>query len=158
MSNYVIRLATINDIKRIQQLSQELMEHEKSISTKPCMYNMNWALTQAGYDNYKYNIENDWLYVACVNDEIIGYMTCWINKKKPWLEYSTMEIGNLYIQSQYRGLGIGSELINKAKSLCKKENIKFLKIIVTSDNKESQEFYKKHGLYNYEIEQYAEID
>ena len=44
---------------------------------------MNWALTEQGYNNYKSNIENDWIYVACVDNEIIGYMTCWINKKRP---------------------------------------------------------------------------
>ena len=30
-------------------------------------------------------------------------------------------------------------------------------IEVLEDNKEAQRFYKKHGLYNYAIEQYAEM-
>ena len=157
MNNYLIRLAEAEDIERIQQLSQELMEYEKNNSTKEYMFNMNWALTEQGYNNYKSNIENDWIYVACVNDKIIGYMTCWINKKRPWLEYDVMEIGNIYIQEEYRGQGIGTELIDKAKRLCKDNGIKFLKIEVLEDNKEAQEFYKKHGLYRYAIEQYAEI-
>lgn len=155
--SYKIRPAVIEDIGRIQELSQELMEFEKNNSAKECMYDLNWALSQAGYDNYKYNIEHDWLYVACVDDKIVGYMTCWINKKKPWLAYSVMEIGNLYVQEQYRSIGIGTELINIAKDLCKKNGLRFLKIIVTSDNKRAQKFYEKHGLYQYEIEQYAEI-
>lgn len=125
MNKYVIRLAEAEDIERIQQLSQELMEYEKDNSTKKYMFNMNWALTEQGYNNYKSNIENDWIYVACVNNEIIGYMTCWINKKRPWLEYDVLEIGNLYIQE---------------------------------DDKETQSFYQKHGLYKYMIEQYAEIE
>lgn len=157
MNEYIIRLAEAEDIQTIQQLSQELMEHEKSNSTKEYMFNMNWALTEQGYNNYKSNIEHDWIYVACVDDKIIGYMTCWINKKKPWIEYDVLEIGNLYIQTDYRRLGIGTELINKAKSLCKNNGIRFLKIEVLEDNKEAQRFYQKHGLYNYVIEQYAEI-
>ena len=158
MIKYVIRLAEAEDIERIQQLSQELMEYEKNNSTKEYMFNMNWALTEQGYNNYKSNIENDWIYVACVDNESIGYMTSWINKKRPWLEYDVLEIGNLYIQKEYRRLGIGTELINKAKSLCKDNEIKYLKIEVLDDNKEAQRFYKKHGLYNYAIEQYAEIE
>ena len=158
MNEYLIRLAEADDIERIQQLSQELMEYEKGNSTKEYMFNMNWALTEQGYNNYKSNVENDWIYVACVDNQIIGYMTCWINKKRPWLEYDVLEIGNLYIQKEYRRLGIGTELINNAKSLCKDNGIRFLKIEVLEDNKEAQRFYKKHGLYNYAIEQYAEIE
>ena len=30
---------------------------------------MNWALTEQGYNNYKSNIENDWIYVVCVDNE-----------------------------------------------------------------------------------------
>ena len=158
MNEYLIRLAEAEDIERIQQLSQELMEYEKNNSTKEYMFNMNWALTEQGYNNYKSNIDHDWIYVACVDNKIIGYMTCWINKKRPWLEYDVLEIGNLYIQKEYRRLGIGTELINKAKSLCKEKGIRFLKIDVLEDDKEAQSFYQKHGLYKYMIEQYAEIE
>ena len=34
MNEYLIRLAEAEDIERIQQLSQELMEYEKNNSTK----------------------------------------------------------------------------------------------------------------------------
>ena len=46
MNKYVIRLAEAEDIEKIQQLSQELMEYEKDNSTKEYMFNMNWALTE----------------------------------------------------------------------------------------------------------------
>lgn len=42
---------------------------------------MNWALSEQRYKNYKSNIEQDCVYIVCFDDEIIGYMTCWINKK-----------------------------------------------------------------------------
>lgn len=157
MNNYTIRLATIDDIKRIQELSQELMEHEKKNATREYLFNIDWALTEKGYQNYKSNIENDWIYVVCIDDTIVGYMTCWIIKKKPWTNYDVVEIGNLYIQDGYRGKGIGTELINEAKKLCKDKDIKYLKVDVLEDSKEAQKFYQKNGLYKYSIEQYAEI-
>ena len=157
MSDYVIRLATEDDIKRVQELSQELMEYEKSISKNEFMFNLDWALTEEGYENYKSNISRDELFVVCDNDKIIGYMTCWINRRLPWLAYKTMEIGNLYVDKDYRGEGIGTELINKAKELCKKNDTKYLKIDVSADNKKAVDFYKKNGLYDYLIEQYTEI-
>lgn len=157
MINYTIRLATMDDIRRIQELSQELIEYEKINSTKKYLYNMNWALSEDGYNNYKANIEHNWIFVACVDEQIVGYMTCWINRKKPWLEYEELEIGNLYIQKDYRNIGIGTELIKNAKKLCKDNGIKFLKVAVLEDNKEAQRFYQKHGLYKYSIDQYIEL-
>lgn len=157
MNDYIIRLAVEDDLKRVQELSQELMEYEKSITKREFMFNLDWALTDEGYENYKSNISRDELYVVCIDDKIIGYMTCWINRRLPWLAYKTMEIGNLYVEPEYRGKGIGTELINKAKELCKENDIKYLKVEVTADNEQAKEFYKKNGLYSYTIEQYYEV-
>ncbi len=157
MNDYIIRLAVEDDLKRVQELSQELMEYEKSITKREFMFNLDWALTGEGYENYKSNISRDELYVVCIDDKIIGYMTCWINRRLPWLAYKTMEIGNLYVEPEYRGKGIGTELINKAKELCKENDIKYLKVEVTADNEQAKEFYKKNGLYSYTIEQYYEV-
>ena len=157
MNDYIIRLAVEDDLKRVQELSQELMEYEKSITKREFMFNLDWALTDEGYENYKSNISRDELYVVCIDDKIIGYMTCWINRRLPWLAHKTMEIGNLYVEPEYRGKGIGTELINKAKELCKENDIKYLKVEVTADNEEAKEFYKKNGLYSYTIEQYYEV-
>ena len=157
MNDYIIRLAVEDDLKRVQELSQELMEYEKSITKREFMFNLDWALTDEGYENYKSNISRDELYVVCIDDKIIGYMTCWINRRLPWLAYKTMEIGKLYVEPEYRGKGIGTELINKAKELCKENDIKYLKVEVTADNEQAKEFYKKNGLYSYTIEQYYEV-
>jgi len=157
MGDYIIRLGTEEDIKRVQILSQELMEYEKKISKKEFMFNMDWALTEKGYENYKSNISRDELYVVCNDDKIVGYMTCWVNKRLPWLAYSTMEIGNLYVEEEHRGSGIGTMLLNKAKELCKQKEIKYLKIDVSADNEDAKSFYKKNGMYDYLIEQYTEI-
>lgn len=157
MSDYTIRLGTEDDIKTVQILSQKLMEHEKNISKHEFMYNMDWALTEKGYENYKSNVSRDELYVVCKDEKIIAYMTCWINKQLPWLAHSTMEIGNLYVEEEHRGNGIGTLLLNKAKELCKEKEIKYLKIDVTADNEVAKSFYKKNGMYDYLIEQYTEI-
>lgn len=157
MSDYIIRLAVEEDLKRVQVLSQELMEHEKKLATKEYMFNMDWALTEEGYENYKSNISRDELYVVCIDNKIVGYMTCWVNRKMPWQAHKVMEIGNLFIEEEYRNMGIGTALINKAKELCKKNEIKFLKIDVTADNEKAREFYKKNGLFASAIEQYLEI-
>lgn len=56
----------------MQLLSQELIEYEKNIEK-----------------------EKEYIYVVCYKNEIIGYMTCWVNKQEKWDKYKTFEIGNL---------------------------------------------------------------
>ena len=95
--------------------------------------------------------------VVCVEDEIIGYMTCWINKKQDWDIYITLEIGNIYVKKEYRNNGIGSKLIEKAKNICRENEIKFMEIKVLYDNESAKRFYKKHNLREYMITQYLKI-
>ncbi len=66
------------------------------------MVNLNWALSEDGYTNYKENIEKEkeYIYVVCYKNEIIGYMTCWVNKQEKWDKYKTFEIGNLYVKKR----------------------------------------------------------
>lgn len=121
------------------------------------MVNLNWTLSEDGYTNYKENIEKEYIYVVCYKNEIIGYMTCWVNKQEKWDKYKTFKIGNLYVKKEYQNNGLETKLVNKAKELCKGNDIKFLKIDVLEDNKEAQKFYAKNGLYKYGIIQFAEI-
>jgi len=157
MENYIIREAEISDLKRIQELSQEFIEHEEKLVTTEYMTSLDWALSNAGYENYKRNIENDFLFVVCIEDKIIGYMTCWINKKQEWDKHKTVEIGNLYIQEEYRNKGIGTKLIEKAKNICKQNNIKFLEVKVLYDNELAKKFYEKNNLKKYMITQITEV-
>lgn len=160
MKNYIIREAKIEDLKKIQELSQELIEFEKNMTKNEYLVSMNWALSNKGYENYKKNIEreNDFLYVVCINENIIGYMTCWINNKKDWDKYSTLEIGNIYVKEKYRGKGIGTELINTAKKICKEKDIKYMQLKVLSDNSSAINFYRKNGLFDYILTQYVKIE
>mgnify|MGYP003307106149 CR=1 FL=1 len=157
MENYIIREAEIADLKRIQELSQEFIEHEEKLVNTEYMIPLDWALSNAGYENYKKNIENDFLFVVCIEEKIIGYMTCWINKQQDWDKHKTVEIGNIYIQEEYRNKGIGTKLIEKAKNICKQNNIKFLEVKVLYDNELAKKFYEKNNLNKYMITQITEV-
>lgn len=157
MDSFIIREAQISDLKDVQRLSQDLIEFEDEIIKEDYLVSLDWALNQDGYNNYKKNIENDYLYVACKENDIIGYMTCWINKKNPWDKYDTLEIGNLYIRKEYRNLGIGKRFIEIAKKICKEKNIKYLELKDLSENKSAREFYKKMKFSEYIITEYIKI-
>ena len=158
MNDYIIRKAELQDIERIQELSQEFIVQEKEKINGEYMTSLEWALTNDGYENYKRNIENDWIFVVSHNEKIIGYMTCWINKMQKWDKYKTLEVGNLYIQEVHRSNGLGTRLINIAKDLCKENNIQYLEVKVLCDNEKANNFYKRNGLNAYMLTQYAKID
>lgn len=158
MGDYIIKRANVEDIKRIQELSQELIVYEKEKIDNKYMTSLDWALTKDGYENYKQNIEHDWIFVVIHNKKIIGYMTCWINKMQKWDQYKTLEVGNLYIQEAHRSNGLGTKLINIAKNLCKENNIQYLEVKVLCDNEKARNFYKRNGLNAYMLTQYAKID
>ena len=100
---------------------------------------------------------NGFLYVVCIDEEIIGYMSCWINKKEDWDKHRVVEIGNIYVQEEYKNHGVGTDLINIAKKICKDNNIKFLEVKVLYDNVSAQKFYEKNNLNKYMITKYLEV-
>lgn len=125
MDEYIIREAVEDDLPNIQALSQELIEYKKNIVTQKYMVNLNWALSEDGYTNYKENIEKEYIYVVCYKNEIIGYMTCWVNKQEKWDKYKTFEIGNLYVKKEYQNNGLGQNLLIKQKNYAKKMILNF---------------------------------
>lgn len=159
MNQPIIRKAEFFDLEQIQKLSQELIKFEENIVKSEYLTSLNWALSNKGFENYKSNIEKEtnYIFVACDNENIVGYMTCWINKKHDWDKYDTIEIGNLYVKDEYRKNGIGSKFMEIAKDICKENGIKYLELKVLNDNENALKFYQKHGMINYIITQHVKI-
>lgn len=59
--------------------------------------------------------------------------------------YLTGEIFNLWVDEEYRGEGIGTELVDFALQFCKKRDLGGLRVHTDPENKEAIEFYKKRG-------------
>lgn len=147
--NIKIRKANLNDLKDIQGLSQKLIEYENSICKNYYTISLDWSFSNDGKKFFEEAIENYYVYVAEVNDKIVGYMTGYICNHDSSKNYKAMELSNLFVLEEYRNFGIGTQFINIFKKLCKENNINYFKVFVLSDNGDSIKFYKKHGLYVY---------
>ncbi|MDO5851047.1 MAG: GNAT family N-acetyltransferase [Methanobacteriaceae archaeon] len=55
-------------------------------------------------------------------------------------------VGNLYVNDEYRGKGLGKVLVNKSKELYKKQGCNRLLLDVAINKKTLPDFYKKLGL------------
>jgi ribosomal protein S18 acetylase RimI-like enzyme len=82
--------------------------------------------------------------VAKVDDRYVGYIT-WMKQYSTWdaREYYYMDC--LYLDSEYRGYGIGEDLINQMKIAGKNENIDHVQWQTPEFNIRAIKFYKRIG-------------
>ena len=83
------------------------------------------------------------IYIAYDNEKAIGFMQLYplfssVSMKPMYL------LNDLFVNSKYRGQGIGETLINRAKHLCQSENNKGLAIQTAFDNP-AQQLYERLG-------------
>lgn len=107
MNDVLIRKATIDDLNKIQNLNNELFKLEKENYDSTLV--LNWPLTEEGKNYFKNLIINDYVVVALIDNEIVGYLAGTINDKGSYEEIQYGEINNMLVNSNYRGYGIGKK-------------------------------------------------
>ncbi len=77
-------------------------------------------------------------FIAIVDDKRAGYVGS-------WLTIPNAEILNLFVSSEYRGLGIGKKLMKEVMDICNEQNIEFLTLEVNVNNKYAVKMYEDLG-------------
>ena len=75
-------------------------------------------------------------------DVLISSISCRYEKQE---EETVIYIMSISVLKPYRRYGIGSQLLTKAITDCKKDNINKIYLHVLQSNGSAIEFYKKHG-------------
>ena len=88
--------------------------------------------------------------MAKIEENIIGYLAGCIHNKNECFTEQFAEIENMYIENEYRRLGVGTKLVEEFKSYCKENNIKYIKVSAWNDNIEAINFYKNNDFLEYE--------
>ena len=143
MDNVLIKKATLEDLKTIQNLNNELFKLEKENYDSTLV--SNWPLTNEGKLYFEDLINNQYVIVAILNDEIVGYLAGTINEKGSYEEIQYGEINNMLVKDECRGYGIGKMLINNFKDYCRENNIYNVKVEASAKNENAINFYKKNG-------------
>ena len=149
MEDLVIRQATLDDLKIIQNLNFELFKLEKENFDSTLI--VEWPLTKEGKNYFEDLIKNEFVIVAIVNEKIIGYLAGTICEKCPYEITQYGEINNMLVDNNYRGQGVGKRLINKFKDYCKSKNINNLKVVASAKNTNAIKFYKTQGFNEFDI-------
>lgn len=80
--------------------------------------------------------------LAYYSDICVGAIACRLEKKDGAVRVYIMTLGVL---APYRGLGIGTMLLNHVLDLCSTQNISEIYLHVQTNNEEAINFYKKFG-------------
>ncbi|XVE63535.1 hypothetical protein DITRI_Ditri07aG0027600 [Diplodiscus trichospermus] len=81
--------------------------------------------------------------LAYYNDICVGSIACRLEKKEGCA--ICVYIMTLGVLAPYRGLGIGTRLLNHVLDLCSKQNIPEIYLHVQTSNEDAINFYKKLG-------------
>ncbi|KAH9619017.1 hypothetical protein KSS87_018290 [Heliosperma pusillum] len=85
----------------------------------------------------------DFTKLAYYSDICVGAIACRVEKKDTGAV--CIYIMTLGVLAPYRGLGIGTKLLNHVIELCSKQNISEIYLHVQTNNDEAISFYKKFG-------------
>ena len=148
LDDVIIEKATIEDLEYIQKLNKKLFIREFEKYNK--LLNIEWTFGEKGTKYFKELIQNNFVYVAKINNNIIGYLAGSIHNVNECFTEKFAEIENMYIENQYRRLKIGSKLIIKFKEWCKLNNVEYIEVSAWSENIEAINFYKNNNFIDYE--------
>lgn len=141
-SKYKISRATNSDAKALIDLIKESGQYylQSPIFLKRSSYDLADVLEI---------IEKDSLFVAWNNDMPIGIMNLSVQTGYNIENLSTVNTGLInkvgaYIKSEYRGLGIGTCLLNELQKHCIKNDIQHIHVCFETANPFANNFWRKH--------------
>jgi ribosomal protein S18 acetylase RimI-like enzyme len=129
------RSANLNDSLQLDNLLTKLVEDEKINYDKY----INIGKINGLYQTLLIN-NNTHAFVCEENNKIVGYIYCYVNNESIGI------LDALYIEEEYRGLGIATKLIELAINWLKDEKlVKLIEISVMDKNELAKKLYKKLG-------------
>ena len=140
------KVVTIKDAKKCDELLTKLIQSEKKYNS-----NINEKYVVKNCFEKIYNEKNNVIYVAKIENEIVGYIYCKIDSIEygPTIEQEAL-IDGLYVDENYRKQGIATALINSVKEWAKENEIKYLFINVLEKNKNALSLYYKNNFKDFE--------
>ena len=156
VEDVILKKATNKDLDDIQKLNKKLFDMEFEKYNK--LLNIEWTFGEKGKKYFKELIQDNFVYVAKINNHIIGYLAGSIHNVNECFTERFAEIENMYIENDYRRLKIGSKLIIKFKEWCKKNKVKYIQVSAWSKNIEAINFYKNNDFNDYEKTLICKLD
>ena len=147
-----VRIATMDDLKTIQNLNKKLFDEEFEKYDKTI--NCNWPISDEGREFYEERITKDsgCAFVLIEDSKIIGYLVASLSEDEFYRCIDSFaELDDMYILEEYRSKGYGGLLYSRFIQWCYGKKVKRLKVLVTAKNKQAIKFYKRKGFDEYNV-------
>ncbi len=133
----VIRFTEESDLKQLPWLYRQYHNGDTHLETDiDGMYKKFSELKQN--DNYKF--------VSAVDgDKLVGFCSVVINQDIVERQKPIIMLWNLRVHPEYRGQGIGSQIMKFIEDFGKEKGVDFIFLGCDADNQSARKFYKKLG-------------
>lgn len=151
-----IRQATLIDLKVIQDLSQELFEHDAQWDH---FFNMDWSHGKAGENFFRKVLtdRNKICFIAEINGVAVGYLVASVLPAHFWRPIKRTEIINLFVKEKFRDRNIGTKLVEDFLKWSKGKGIRRAVVMTHANNERALDFYRKNGFSSFLVTLEADI-
>lgn len=148
----IVRDALESEALKMNELLSKLINYE-ALKYDP---NTNPEIKIVDFFEKRINKADNVVLVAEVKDEIVGFLYAASNMNGIKLHLET-KINFLYVESDYRHMGVGSKLLDTYLKRAKEKGVKYVAINHYVDNIESENLYKKYGFKELTIDRRVEL-
>lgn len=138
-----IEIPQIEDFSRVNELAKQV--HELHVNWRPDLFfSVDEVISKEDFEKM---VQDKEIFVARVEDEIVGYITINIKEKNnPSMRYrKQLQIEAICVDEKNRGKGIGTELLEYARKFGKENNCTDLYLTVNKENEKAIKIYEKFG-------------
>lgn len=131
------------DLNLVNKIAKQVQDLH--VKWRPDLFlNVDEVITK---ENFEEKIQNKEIFVAKLQNEIVGYITFNINEKNnPIMRYrKQLSIEAIGVDENNRGKGIGTSLLEHVKNEAKKNNCTDMYLTVNEENKGAIKLYEKFG-------------
>jgi ribosomal protein S18 acetylase RimI-like enzyme len=136
---------TIDEQHEINELAKQV--HKLHVNWNPDMF---FDVEQViPIERLEKLIETESIYVAEIENKIVGYIIIEIIEKDNgcMMRYrKLLHIDTLCVDEKFRGMGIGTKMLEFAKKIAKEQNCTDMHLTVNPNNKNAIKVYEKFGM------------
>jgi len=141
-SKYIVRKASIEDIDPLYELVEDSLEYYRSA---PLFLRRD----RMSKEDIIEIVSNNNAFLAFDNDSLIGFINLSISKSNNVIDMSVNNCGLIdeigaYIRPEYRGKGIGRELLIRVSECCRGNNISCVHVDFETANLYGNKFWRKY--------------
>lgn len=153
----VIRKAREDELKIVQELNQQLFEHDQPFDET---LKMDWPYSEEGIKFFSDRISGKGgvCFVAEVDGEVVGYLAgqvCW---SEPYRSVTRTELENTLVREDYRGQKIGEKLFEEFIKWSSQQKVQRIKVSAYAGNERAIKFYQRVGFRPYALELEYELN